>query len=96
VLDLKDLTLPRTKKEGALPVEEALNESDSVNYVATALDNREDPPGTPAPNETTTLSRRRRRATAARRARSPTASPRKRNAPSAKKSQEESLSGLVR
>jgi hypothetical protein len=96
VLDLKDLKLPRTKKEGALPVEEALNESDSVNYVATALDNREDPPGTPAPNETTTLSRRidvvsdgeKMRKIADRQLRV------KQNVASAKKSQEERLAGL--
>ena len=96
VLDLKELTLPKTKKEGALPVAEAMNEGDSLNYVATALDNREDPPGTLSPNETATLSRRvdvvsdgeKMRKIADRQLRV------KQNVTSAKKSQEERLSGL--
>jgi hypothetical protein len=96
VLDLKALVLPRVKKEGATPVDEAVGEGESIGYDAVAQDNREDPPGTRAPNETQTPPRRidvvsdgeKMRKIADRQLRV------KQNVAAAKKSQEERLAGL--
>jgi hypothetical protein len=96
LLDLKELKLPRVKKEGAVPVDETLGEGESIGYSAAAQDNREDPPGTPAPNETQTPPRRidvvsdgeKMRKIADRQLRV------KQNVAAAKKSQEERLAGL--
>jgi hypothetical protein len=96
VLDLKEIVLPRVKKEGAEPVDEAVGETESVNYSAVAQDNREEPPGTRNPNETQTPPRRidvvsdgeKMRKIADRQLRV------KQNVAAAKKSQEERLAGL--
>lgn len=96
LLDLRELQLPRVKKDGAVPVDEALGEGESIGYFAVAQDNREDPPGTRAPNETQTAPRRidvvsdgeKMRKIADRQLRV------KQNVAAAKKSQEERLAGL--